>query len=33
MSTSMIVMLAVLAVLVVLYIGRRRSRLGDGDRD
>jgi hypothetical protein len=28
-----IVMLAVLAVLVVLYIGRRRSRLGGEDRD
>jgi hypothetical protein len=32
-STSTIVMLSILAVLVVLYIGRRRSRMGDGDRD
>jgi hypothetical protein len=31
MSTSTIVMLAILAVLVVLYIGRRRSRMGKED--
>jgi Flp pilus assembly protein protease CpaA len=33
MSTSTIVMVAILAVLVVLYIGRRRGRMGGGDRD
>jgi hypothetical protein len=33
MSTTSIVMLAILAVLVVLYLGRRRSRMGREDRD
>jgi hypothetical protein len=33
MNTSTIVMLVILAVLVVLYIGRRRARLTREDRD
>jgi hypothetical protein len=33
MSTTSLVMLVVLAVLVVLYLGRRRSRLGREDLD
>jgi hypothetical protein len=33
MNTTSLVLLVVLAVLVVLYLGRRRSRLGREDLD